>query len=476
MGRKNSKTENKEIERLMARYEEAKAQGQQLYLDPDQLADIINQYAYQSLFEKAQEAVTYGLYLHPRSTRLLIEQAYLYLDGREIDLAEQVIESICEEYDPEVKLLKAELLLNKGDIEGAYELLITVGTTEGLDVFIDAVYLFLDSGYPGIAKEWLDKGEAKYGQEKEFITAKANYLTMTNQMEKAAAYYNRLIDDEPYNPCYWVALAKCRFSEDEYEKTIEACDFALAADEEYGEAYLYRAHSLFYVGNSEAAVADYKKAIAHKVISPATGYMFIGTVYMGDENWEKSNLYFEKVIHTLEEKQENDPSLLAEAYINKAKVAFNLGNNEEAHHLCEQAKSIDPEEKSIYLTEGKVYLDEDMPEKAAEAFQQALKYDADIETRYIIGSIYTNLDILEEAKVYYNEIFEEDPHYADVAEKLTAISLVHNEIDNFFKYNEASPNPLNEATITEMLNLPNHTEESRKMLHEIIRRMRNKEE
>src|SRR3712207_8184530 len=51
------------------------------------------------------------------------------------------------------------------------------------------------------------------------------------------------------------------------------------------------AHSLFYVGNSEAAVADYKKAIAHKVISPATGYMFIGTVYMGDENWEKSNLY-----------------------------------------------------------------------------------------------------------------------------------------------------------------------------------------
>src|SRR3712207_7090838 len=82
------------------------------------------------------------------------------------------------------------------------------------------------------------------------------------------------------------------------------------------------AHSLFYVGNSEAAVADYKKAIAHKVISPATGYMFIGTVYMGDENWEKSNLYFEKVIHTLEEKQENDPSLLAEAYINKAKVAF----------------------------------------------------------------------------------------------------------------------------------------------------------
>lgn len=166
MGRKNSKTENKEIEQLMARYEEAKAQGQQLYLDPDQLADIINQYAYQSLFEKAQEAVTYGLYLHPRSTRLLIEQAYLYLDEREIDLAEQVIESICEEYDPEVKLLKAELLLNKGDIEGAYELLITVGTTEGIDVFIDAVYLFLDSGYPALPKNGSTKEKPSMDKKK----------------------------------------------------------------------------------------------------------------------------------------------------------------------------------------------------------------------------------------------------------------------------------------------------------------------
>lgn len=59
----------------------------------------------------------------------------------------------------------------------------------------------------------------------------ADYLAGTNELEAASTYYNQLIDMDPYNASYWVGLAKCRFAAEDSEKAIEACDFALAADE-----------------------------------------------------------------------------------------------------------------------------------------------------------------------------------------------------------------------------------------------------
>ena len=81
MSRKNIPSEKKELEKLITNYEAAKAENRQLYLDGDQLADISDWYASRSKFEEAQEAVTYGLQLHPGNTDLLVEQAYLWTPG-----------------------------------------------------------------------------------------------------------------------------------------------------------------------------------------------------------------------------------------------------------------------------------------------------------------------------------------------------------------------------------------------------------
>ena len=105
MSRKNIPSEKEELEKLITNYEAAKAENRQLYLDGDQLADISDWYASRSKFEEAQEAVTYGLQLHPGNTDLLVEQAYLYLDTRNLQKAKQVLDSITEAYDPEVKML-----------------------------------------------------------------------------------------------------------------------------------------------------------------------------------------------------------------------------------------------------------------------------------------------------------------------------------------------------------------------------------
>ena len=117
MGRKNSPSAKKQLATLITNYEEAKAENRQLYLDADQLADIADWYASERKFEEAQEVITYGLKIHPGNTALLIEQAYLYLDTQKLQKAKKVADSITEDFDSEVKLLKAELLLNGGKLE-----------------------------------------------------------------------------------------------------------------------------------------------------------------------------------------------------------------------------------------------------------------------------------------------------------------------------------------------------------------------
>ena len=152
MARKNSSSAKKELVELITNYEAAKADDRQLYLDGDQLADIADWYATERKFDEAQEVINYGLHLHPGSTDLLIEQAYLYLDTQKLQKAKTVAAAITEEYEPDVKMLKAELLLNEGNLEEAQGLLNSIEDADDLATITDIVYLFLDLGYPENAK------------------------------------------------------------------------------------------------------------------------------------------------------------------------------------------------------------------------------------------------------------------------------------------------------------------------------------
>ena len=49
---------------------------------------------------------------------------------------------------------------------------------------------------------------------------------------------------------------------------------------------------------------------------------------------------------------------------------------------------------------------------------------------------------------------------------------MHNEIDDFFKYNNESEHPISEDIILDLLSRPNQTEEGEQMLREVWERMK----
>ena len=472
MGRKNSPSAKKELTEIIQRYEAAKAEKRQLYLDGDQLADIADWYATERKFNDAQEVINYGLQLHPGNTGLLIEQAFLYLDTQKLSKAKEVANSITETYDSEVKMLKAELLLNEGKLEEAQQLINTIEDTDDLASIIEIVYLYMDMGYPEAAKEWIEKGQDQYGEKEDFIVLQADYLGATQHMKEAIECFDKLIDIAPYNPSYWMGLAKCYFMSEDINKTIETCDFALAADDKYGEAYAYKAHSFFYLNNPDSAIENYEKAIEYKAIPPELGYMFMGMSYATKEDWEKTEECCNQVIRIFEENGDSGSILLIDTYTNKAVAASRLGKYEEAHQLCKKAIAIQPDDPAIYLAEGKLYIQENQKKKAVKSFDKALTMEPSAEMWYMVASAYSDAEYLYQAKLCFQEAYRIDPNYADIAEKLSVLSLMHNEIDDFFKYNNESEHPISEDIILDLLSRPNQTEEGEQMLREVWERMK----
>ena len=134
---------DKELQELAEQYEAAKAENKPIYLDADDLADLADWYAMRGKSEQAAEVVEYGLRLHPNSTPLLVEQAYLFMDAQKRDKAKQIIDQIPESYSSEVKVLKANILLGEGKVDEAEQLLDSIEDKDELANIVDIAYMYI---------------------------------------------------------------------------------------------------------------------------------------------------------------------------------------------------------------------------------------------------------------------------------------------------------------------------------------------
>jgi tetratricopeptide (TPR) repeat protein len=115
---------------------------------------------------------------------------------------------------------------------------------------------------------------------------------------------------------------------------------------------------------------------------------------------------------------------------------------------------------------------EELEDEAAISFEKAIEINPNIEMWYMIASAYSESDYLIEAKEYFEKVYQINPKYEDVTEKLSVLCLMHGEIDNFFKYNKECEHPLEEDMILDLLNSPEHREEDERTLKEVWERMK----
>ena len=428
---------DKELQELAEQYEAAKAENKPIYLDADDLADLADWYAMHGKSEQATEVVEYGLSLHPDSTPLLVEQAYLFMDAQNREQAKLVIERISEDYSSEVKVLKANILLGEGKIDEAEQLLDTIEDKEELANIVDVSYMYIDMGYPVKALPWLAEGSERYAEDEAYLAVTADCFHAQGLNQKAEALYNKLIDKNPYSAPYWFGLARCYFEQQLFDKAIEACDYAIVADEEFAEAYIMKGHAFYQLGNEESALENYTLAEKYKAINPDFLQMFIGLNEKSKGHWEEGYRHLESAIQS----KDTDSTILPSLYAHAGNCLYKLGKKRKAGQYFKKSHEIDPEDVDSYLIEGRMYMEDGDFDKAVKKWALALERAPYADTWNEIGIYSMELGQLNHARMAFEHVKELEPDFENINEKLASLYLLLKDKENFQKYNQLCKRP-----------------------------------
>ena len=428
---------DKELQELAEQYEAAKAENKPIYLDADDLADLADWYAMHGKSEQATEVVEYGLSLHPDSTPLLVEQAYLFMDAQNREQAKLVIERISEDYSSEVKVLKANILLGEGKIDEAEQLLDTIEDKEELANIVDVSYMYIDMGYPVKALPWLAGGSERYAEDEAYLAVTADCFHAQGLNQKAETLYNKLIDKNPYSAPYWFGLARCYFEQQLFDKAIEACDYAIVADEEFAEAYIMKGHAFYQLGNKESALENYTLAEKYKAINPDFLQMFIGLNEISKGHWEEGYRHLESAIQS----KDTDSTILPSLYAHAGNCLYKLGKKRKAGQYFKKSHEIDPEDVDSYLIEGRMYMEDGDFDKAVKKWALALERAPYADTWNEIGIYSMELGQLNHARMAFEHVKELEPDFENINEKLASLYLLLKDKENFQKYNQLCKRP-----------------------------------
>ncbi|WP_373725100.1 tetratricopeptide repeat protein [Bacteroides heparinolyticus] len=430
----------KELRKFAAEYEAFKTDKKPLYLDADDIADLSNWYAVRHRYATAIELVEYGLRLHPGNTTLLVELSYLFLDTQKKKEAQEVLESITED-SSEVTILKANFLLEEGKVEEADELLNHMADQDDVINIIDVCYAYIDMRFPEKALPWLERGRKQHADREIYLAAAGDCYFSMGEIEKASGYFNQLIDINPYSAPYWIGLARCYFEQQVLDKTIEACDYALVADEECADAYTIKGHSFFQLGNEEMAMENYLQAEKFGALSSSFINTFIGMNKVAKGKWEEGYVFLEKAI-----KENTDyssiPITSSSLYAHAAFCLHKMGETPKAHQYCQIAYELNPEDINSYLIEGRIYMEEGEYEKGAEKWDRAVEYAPYAETWYEIGLYCMEINQLNYAKKAFEQVKQMSPDFEDINEKLASLYMLLKDKENFTKYNSLCKHPL----------------------------------
>ena len=431
---------DRELLEMAESYEQSKAEGRSIYMDAEDMADLAYWYAMRRKPEMAQDVVTYGLRLHPDNTSLLVQQAYLYLENFERDKAKEIAWQSISEDTAEVTILRAQLLLEEGQMEDAEDLLDTIEDKDDIANIIEAAYMYIDLGHPDKAQEWINLGRGKYDDDEAYLAVCADCCYAQQNIAEAMDYFNKLIDKNPYSPPYWFGLARCYYEQGQLDKAIDACDYANLSDEDFADAYLLRANAFYELGNDEKALDNYKQAERLELITPGFLYTLQGMDKIGKGEWQKAYEFLQKAIVANTNPAER--ATLPALYANAGFCLYKLGKRTEAETAWETAHLLAPKEADPYLIEGRARMEGGENDKATACWHRATQLSPYPETWNEIGLHCLSSGQAEQACQAFERVKEMDDSFEYIYDKLTIAYMMAGDFEKARHCNSLSIRPL----------------------------------
>ena len=419
---------------LVERYEKYLSGSAAGYFDVYEMERIVEYYLSYGRTKDSLTALELGQKLHPTSSLLDVKRAKIYLATGDINKAYRILNHLIEDSsDPEVVFLKVEALIKLERSQEAWELAKTLIHEEKDDLdwlCVDIGMLFMGESEFDFALAVLKKGADFNPQNVDLLFDLAFCQEQKALFDDAFETYQRIIRIDSFVGEAWFNLGQIYFMRNDFEKAIEAYDYALVINEKDTISLIQKAHSHFQLDHWKEALEDYL-AYAETVSEKWQVWLFIAECYEKLENFARALFYYKL---SYDEMPENYEALIgisiclletemfeealdfinkamkvsdemADAWVYLAEAKVGLNKLDEALEAYQQAISIDPNQPDTLVAMANIYMD-------AADFQTALKY---YQLAYSFDSTHEFIELFLAVANYYTGNYDDVAVYLELA-------------------------------------------------------------
>ena len=406
-----------DINALLNKYEQALADDKKIYFDADEFATLAEYFGEMDNIVRAKLLIDEGLHMHPSNIKLVIMKAKILIWEEEYEQAYWIVEPIPDEEELEVTLLKVECLLNMNRIDEA-EMLVALVTNN--DLFIEEFhflvtevgFLFNDVDEYEKAIFYLEKGLAIEPDDIHVLMDLSYAYEMLYNFDKAIESNNRLLDGDPYSFDSWINLGRLYSVNKQYDKALDALDFALTIRENDLPTLKMKALTLYLNDNIEAGVQLFKDCME---LAPddESFYDSLLDAYRITEDYEA----MEELIDKKEARFGSEGILMQ-----RVRMYIYREEMERAVALFEQIPYEETESMEYFMLEGELAFGLGDMKRSEAAYLKAALIEPDTEEvldRLALVSVAQ--DKFEKAAHYLEHLLELTPDYPNAKARLAFI-------------------------------------------------------
>lgn len=250
-----------DISRLLQHYLSAKEEGKEPYFDADQIEDLLDSFEESNDFTRYDEVLALGLKLHPGNSSLQIKKCRQYAYNEDYDSALALLENIAETDNQDLDMLRLECYCSLNQYPRVLEITedLIARDCEYLEEVLEYITPLLnDLDMTKEARDYVDRGLSLYPDNLILKNELCYILEAEGDVAEAIRLCNELIDKNPFSYEYWFMLGRLFSMDMEYEKAIEAFDFAMTCDDSDIELRILKAYCLYMNESYEKAIEEYK--------------------------------------------------------------------------------------------------------------------------------------------------------------------------------------------------------------------------
>jgi tetratricopeptide (TPR) repeat protein len=375
-----------DLEQLLERYLASRLSGKDAYFDVDEIIALVNYFFEDEDYDNVNNLYRLGLELHPNDIDFEIGLYEAIVRNGDYETSLKGLEHIPSGLRVETDVLKIESLLGLLRYDDAMALFeeIRAANVPHIEELYSSVACMHNEVQQYYLKgsEFIEKALQVYPDNFELKLERGLNCELLGKLKEALEQSKELVDIDPFSAEAWYLLGRVYFDVFNYEKSLEAFDFALSAGSDDPtlliEIKAHKASILYKTGSYEESIALFDEMLSTQLVDPDDVNAFVAKSYMklGD---------FEKAFELLSPFYENDEDDCNESvYGDLVYCCIETGRREYALEvLCEGLKKF-PHSILEYLAE------HDYSEERNEKHKQKLEYPTDLVSDFMSTNLHNN--------------------------------------------------------------------------------------